>query len=418
MAMNSGFVIKIDRIIRICVYLRKLLYKILFTAIIVGILVGFFLPKKWRFKAEIYVSPGTSEMSLFTTGESRPLSIVKGLFLSESVTAELANKFSISKKDVRDILNVSIENENSILTISSESTDLIFGKEVLFDWISFSRTYADGLAKDFSANPESNISSLIADKQRQIVKAERQLAEQQESFRVGVNVNGPLELKLSREYSYLKEEKAAKSYALELKRNSLLSDLRDGYVNLNQLEGFSELRQIVAKTQSLRNDVKFRDIDSGVEDPVLKKSVVELEIASSQLFAEMSSIRKSIEAGTYSQIKELVSEVSMLDRKMKQVAKMIPVEKVEALQLSGLVRDVKRFESELSALYIARTENKLRERLRVVEWTVLSSPFVEEKPVSRGPVRLAFELSLSVFIIIIVYIIFRFRRFVIWKNEL
>ncbi len=214
------------------------------------------------------------------------------------------------------------------------------------------------------------------------------------------------------------KKKAAKSYALELKRNSLLSDLRDGYVNLNQLEGFSELRQIVAKTQSLRNDVKFRDIDSGVEDPVLKKSVVELEIASSQLFAEMSSIRKSIEAGTYSQIKELVSEVSMLDRKMKQVAKMIPVEKVEALQLSGLVRDVKRFESELSALYIARTENKLRERLRVVEWTVLSSPFVEEKPVSRGPVRLAFELSLSVFIIIIVYIIFRFRRFVIWKNEL
>ncbi|MCA1948822.1 MAG: hypothetical protein LDL55_11965, partial [Armatimonadetes bacterium] len=225
----------------------------------------------------------------------------------------------------------------------------------------------------------------IARRKEDLDAAQRELAQYVRDSRTVLDPSSPLaNAEYVRRYRDAQMELAKVEQQIAAMRDSAT---RLGGPTLEVPSGIPEIEAWRAKTAQAEYDLKVARSQYGEEAPAVVRARQALEAARQSLRQEVGRYVQSVNQGVTQKVADLVAQRTVLQWQADTLRKLADATPEEAVEFSKKLQRVQELTASLAFLQEQYEQAKAKAEVERVRWSLLTPPYVEEKPVNKSYTR-------------------------------
>ncbi|MCX7799463.1 MAG: hypothetical protein N2109_03880 [Fimbriimonadales bacterium] len=349
----------------------------------------FLTPPRWMARAELlipYDESATARLALPTLAQQAdPLSVLRGIVLSRASMVRVSEATGLTVRELRDRLDVQVSPEDNQLLLACAHTDKALAEEVVRQAIRSLAYLARANTVSVSSRQARYLEETIVRRKADLEAAQRDLAEYVRDSRTVLEPSSPLaNAEYVRRYRDARLELAKVERQIEAERASAS---RLGSPTLETPSGIPEIEAWRAKAAQAEYDLKVARSQYGEEAPAVVRARQALDAARQSLRQEVSRYVQSVDQGITKQVADLIGQKAVLQWQVETLGKLAEATPEEAVEFSRKLQRVQELSSALGFLQEQYEQAKAKAEVERVRWSLLTPPYVEEKPVNKSYTR-------------------------------
>ena len=387
---------------------KKILFSVIGLAVLAGIGYTLIAPAIWEAKATIVFPVRTpsllgsgsfeqSGLAATLSGGPTQLKIFSGMMESDTALNFVAKQVGLTKREVKDMRNLSEQAAASSIDISARSTNAVQAKAIVAAHIQALTNINNTVSKPLVSNDSEVLKNQVDEQKKKLAKAEQTLlAFQQTAVTAPSIVAGGAGKDLNIVPNAGKWADMEKS--LELQLVQLDSSIRDGESRMNQISkskkdlpvAIPPVEKWRGKLTDLVYDLRIMGLALADSAPEMVKLRQSIDITKAELEKEIVKYSKAATEGLVdptglgNKLPSFLTQRVSLQAQLSAVKKLATLAPAESIRLSQLTRDVTTQSAILGQLQGQYQLASLQAERDPNHWEVLDQPEVDDKPVNKS----------------------------------
>ena len=368
-------------------FLRKKIRLVLglsLIGVVLGVGFSYIKPREWRVRAAIIlpIEDKPKGLASFLGGEATSVEYYLGILDSYPAKSELAKVAKMDMEDVEKQYTLSASPVESQVRIAIRHEDKRVALKMAQVALDHLKVTVDSTIASIASTEAQYLQQAVSEREQDLAFAEKKLLEFTRSAKTSLSPDNPMSvvgaIARQREIGILLARKEAeiKTYKQQAQRRAAPS----ASIPL----GIPEIEEWRRKTEALEYELNMKRISMGDEAPqviALKKS---LDLTRKSLQSAVQKYLTATEQSLSVDLAKLVAEKQVLAWEYESLKSIVASAPSEATQFSALTRNVKIITESILALRVQLEAALVKAKVERARWSVLTPPYVEDKPISRG----------------------------------
>lgn len=348
------------------------------------------VPPRWLAKAALlipYDENAATRLGLpaMVQQAADPLSVLRGIVLSRSSLVRVSQATGLSVRELEERFDVQASPEDNQLLLACQHTNRALAEEVVRQAIRSLAYLARTNTVSVGSRQAKYLEEAIARRKEDLDAAQRELAQYVRDSRTVLDPSSPLaNAEYVRRYRDAQMELAKVEQEIAAMRDSAT---RLGGPTLEVPSGIPEIEAWRAKTAQAEYDLKVARSQYGEEAPAVVRARQALEAARQSLRQEVGRYVQSVNQGVTQKVADLVAQRTVLQWQADTLRKLADATPEEAVEFSKKLQRVQELTASLAFLQEQYEQAKAKAEVERVRWSLLTPPYVEEKPVNKSYTR-------------------------------
>jgi len=347
------------------------------------------VPPRWLAKAALlipYDENATTRLGLSAmVQQADPLSVLRGIVLSRSSLVRVSQATGLPVRELEERFDVQVSPEDNQLLLACQHTNRALAEEVVRQAIRSLAYLAKTNTVSVGSRQAKYLEEAIARRKEDLDAARRELAQYVRDSRTVLDPSSPLaNAEYVRRYRDAQMELAKVEQQIAAMRDSAT---RLGGPTLEVPSGIPEIEAWRAKTAQAEYDLKVARSQYGEEAPAVVRARQALEAARQSLRQEVGRYVQSVNQGVTQKVADLVAQRTVLQWQADTLRKLADATPEEAVEFSKKLQRVQELTASLAFLQEQYEQAKAKAEVERVRWSLLTPPYVEEKPVNKSYTR-------------------------------
>ncbi len=349
----------------------------------------YLVPPRWLARAALlipYDENATTRLGLPTMiQQADPLSVLRGIVLSRSSLVRVSQATGLSVRELEERFDVQVSPEDNQLLLACQHTNKALAEEVVRQSIRSLAYLARTNTVSVGSRQAKYLEEAIARRKDELDSAQRELARYVRDSRTVLDPSSPLSnAEYVRRFRDAQLELAKVEQQIGAVRDSAT---RLGGPTLEVPSGIPEIEAWRAKTAQAEYDLKVARSQYGEEAPAVVRAKQALEAARGSLRQEVSRYVQSVNQGITQKVADLVAQRTVLQWQVETLRRLADATPEEAVEFSKRLQRVQELTASLGLLQEQYEQAKAKAEVERVRWSLLTPPYVEDKPVNKSYTR-------------------------------